>query len=38
MTFHPEGVGQSHPALGNRDAKRTHTMAGTVHPSGRAAR
>lgn len=31
MGFHPEGVGRGHTATGNRDAKRAHTMAGTVH-------
>jgi GNAT superfamily N-acetyltransferase len=31
MGFHPEGVGERHTASGNRDAKRAHTMAGTVH-------
>lgn len=31
MGFHPEGVGRGHTPEGNRDAKRAHTMAGTVH-------
>jgi len=31
MGFHPEGVGQGHTAPGHREAKRGHTMAGTVH-------
>ncbi|MFZ0217489.1 MAG: GNAT family N-acetyltransferase [Candidatus Dormiibacterota bacterium] len=31
MGLHPEGVGRGHTAAGNRDAKRAHTMAGTVH-------
>ena len=31
MGFHPEGVGRGHTATGNRDAKRAHTMAGTIH-------
>jgi hypothetical protein len=31
MGFHPEGVGRGQAAEGNRDAKRAHTMAGTVH-------
>ena len=31
MGFHPEGVGPGHTATGNREAKRAHTMAGTVH-------
>jgi GNAT superfamily N-acetyltransferase len=31
MGFHPEGVGSGHTASGNREAKRAHTMAGTVH-------
>lgn len=31
MGFHPEGVGRGHTPEGNREAKRAHTMAGTVH-------
>lgn len=31
MGFHSEGVGRGHTADGNRDAKRAHTLAGTVH-------
>ncbi len=31
MGFHPEGVGPGHTSAGNREAKRAHTMAGTVH-------
>jgi GNAT superfamily N-acetyltransferase len=31
MGFHPEGVGRGHTVEGNRDAKRAHTLAGTVH-------
>ena len=31
MGLHPEGVGPGHTAEGNREAKRAHTMAGTVH-------
>lgn len=31
MGFHPEGVGRGHTAQGNREAKRAHTLAGTVH-------
>jgi hypothetical protein len=31
MAFHPEGVGAGHTPEGNREAKRAHTLRGTVH-------
>jgi GNAT superfamily N-acetyltransferase len=31
MGFHPEGVGQGHTAVGNREAKREHVRRKTVH-------
>jgi hypothetical protein len=31
MGFHPEGVGRGHTPEGNREAKRAHTVRGTVH-------
>jgi GNAT superfamily N-acetyltransferase len=31
MGFHPEGIGRDSTVAGNRDAKRAHVAAGTVH-------
>jgi predicted GNAT family acetyltransferase len=31
MGFHPEGVGEGRTPEGNREAKRAHTVRGTVH-------
>ena len=31
MGFHPEGVGEGRTREGNREAKRAHTLRGSVH-------